>query len=224
MSDRIATRPDGLPLAQGLPISVVWWIGLTAVATWILLRTRFGNWIFATGGDPVAARNVGVPVARVKILLFMAMAMTATLFAAIQVLDSGSADTLRGRYNPPQRCNPQVTRSVSRIVERALASDPRLRYGGAREMLADLTRCRADCSWTRCDDSEALEAWRTQTRRGTVGARLLPAKHGVVLEVKLNRGSGPRRVRPDQLLASEARGREALRRLMRRVVEGRELG
>ncbi|MDY0873683.1 ABC transporter permease [Dongia rigui] len=92
----IATRPDGLPLAQGLPISVVWWIGLTAVATWILLRTRFGNWIFATGGDPVAARNVGVPVARVKILLFMAMAMTATLFAAIQVLDSGSADTLRG--------------------------------------------------------------------------------------------------------------------------------
>jgi simple sugar transport system permease protein len=92
----IATRPDGLPLAQGLPISVVWWVGLTAVATWILLRTRFGNWIFATGGDPVAARNVGVPVARVKILLFMAMAMTATLFAAIQVLDSGSADTLRG--------------------------------------------------------------------------------------------------------------------------------
>jgi simple sugar transport system permease protein len=92
----IATRPDGLPLAQGLPVSVVWWIGLTAVATWILLRTRFGNWIFATGGDPVAARNVGVPVARVKILLFMAMAMTGTLFAAIQVLDSGSADTLRG--------------------------------------------------------------------------------------------------------------------------------
>jgi len=92
----IATRPDGLPLAQGLPISVVWWIGLTAVATWVLLRTRFGNWIFATGGDPVAARNVGVPVARVKILLFMAMAMTGTLFAAIQVLDSGSADTLRG--------------------------------------------------------------------------------------------------------------------------------
>ncbi len=92
----IDARPDGMPLAQGLPVSVLWWVGLTAVATWVLLRTRFGNWIFATGGDPVAARNVGVPVARVKILLFMAMAMTGTLFAAIQVLDSGSADTLRG--------------------------------------------------------------------------------------------------------------------------------
>jgi simple sugar transport system permease protein len=67
------------------------------VATWVLLRTRFGNWIFASGGDPVAARNVGVPVSRVKIVLFICMSMVATLFAAIQVLDAGSADTLRGQ-------------------------------------------------------------------------------------------------------------------------------
>src|SRR5262249_50187916 len=70
----IALRTDGTPLANGMPISIVWWLGLTVVATWILLRTRFGNWIFASGGDPVAARNVGVPVTRVKILLFIAMA------------------------------------------------------------------------------------------------------------------------------------------------------
>ncbi len=49
---------------SGIPMSIVWWLGLTAVATWILLSTRFGNWIFACGGDPNAARNVGVPVAR----------------------------------------------------------------------------------------------------------------------------------------------------------------
>jgi simple sugar transport system permease protein len=93
----IALRTDGSPLASGVPVSIVWWLGITIVATWILLRTRFGNWIFAAGGDPVAARNVGVPVTRVKVLLFIAMAMTATLFAAIQVLDAGSADTLRGQ-------------------------------------------------------------------------------------------------------------------------------
>jgi simple sugar transport system permease protein len=93
----LAMRSDGLPFASGVPISIVWWLAITAVATWILLRTRFGNWIFASGGDPVAARNVGVPVARVKIVLFIAMAMVATLFAAIQVLDAGSADTLRGQ-------------------------------------------------------------------------------------------------------------------------------
>src|SRR5262249_16961042 len=52
---------------------------------------------FAAGGDPVAARNVGVPVSRVKIVLFIAMAMASALFASIQVLDAGSADTLRGQ-------------------------------------------------------------------------------------------------------------------------------
>ena len=93
----IALRTDGTPLAQGVPISVVWWLALTAFCTWILMQTRFGNWIFSSGGDPVAARNVGVPVSRVKIVLFMATACAATLLATIQVLESGSADTLRGQ-------------------------------------------------------------------------------------------------------------------------------
>ena len=92
----IQLRTDGTPLVKGIPVSVIWWLVLTALATWALLRTRFGNWIFATGGDPVAARNVGVPVARVKILLFIGTAVAATIFAAIQVLDAGSADTQRG--------------------------------------------------------------------------------------------------------------------------------
>jgi simple sugar transport system permease protein len=92
----IATRPDGIPLVQGLPMSIVWWILLTAVATWVLVKTEFGNWIFAVGGDELAARNVGVPVTRVKILLFICCAFAATLFATIQVLETGSADTLRG--------------------------------------------------------------------------------------------------------------------------------
>ena len=80
----------------GVPVSILWWIGLVALGTWILLRTSFGNWIFGTGGNAVAARNVGVPVNRVKILLFMATAASATLLAAITVLDAGSADVLRG--------------------------------------------------------------------------------------------------------------------------------
>ena len=92
----IAARPDGEPLVSGVPMSIVWWLGLTLVASWLLLRTRVGNWIFAVGGDPVAARNVGVPVRAVKIGLFMFTACAATIFACVQVLDQGSADVLRG--------------------------------------------------------------------------------------------------------------------------------
>ena len=92
----IALRQDGTPLATGVPASVLWWIGLTILATWILMKTRYGNWIFASGGDKHGARNVGVPVDRVKIGLFMGTAVASTIFACVQVLDAGSADTMRG--------------------------------------------------------------------------------------------------------------------------------
>ena len=63
----------------------------------MLTQTRFGNWIYAAGGDAEVARNVGVPVSRVKIVLFVCTACAATLLATIQVTEAGSADTLRGQ-------------------------------------------------------------------------------------------------------------------------------
>ncbi|MDH3596805.1 MAG: ABC transporter permease [Rhodospirillales bacterium] len=92
----IEKRMDGLPVVPGVPMSIVWFVILGTLATWLLLRTSFGNWIFACGGDKIAARNVGVPVTRVKVLLFIFTACAATLVATIQVLDAGSADTNRG--------------------------------------------------------------------------------------------------------------------------------
>ena len=52
-------------------ITVVWWLLFTAIATWVLFKTKIGNWIFAVGGDEDSARAVGVPVTKVKIGLFM---------------------------------------------------------------------------------------------------------------------------------------------------------
>ena len=92
----IALRTDGTPLATGIPPSVLWFVGLTILATYILMKTRYGNWIFASGGDKNGATNVGVPVGRVKISLFIGTAVASTIFATIQVLDAGSADTMRG--------------------------------------------------------------------------------------------------------------------------------
>ncbi len=92
----IATRSDGVPFVPGIPMSIVWCVGIAVVASWVLTNTKFGNWIYASGGDPVVARNVGVPVSRVKIVLFIGTACAATLLATIQVTEAGSADTLRG--------------------------------------------------------------------------------------------------------------------------------
>lgn len=60
-----------------LKITVLWWLLFVAIGTWVLLRTRVGNWIFASGGNEASARAVGVPVKKVKIGLFMAVGFLA---------------------------------------------------------------------------------------------------------------------------------------------------
>ena len=80
-------------------VAVLWWLLVTAVAAWVLLRTRFGNWVFATGGDDVASRNVGVPAARTTIALFMTTATAAWLVGSITAvrLTSVQANTGTGQ-------------------------------------------------------------------------------------------------------------------------------
>ena len=92
----LALRPNGDTVILGFPVSVIWFIVLLFLATWLLIKTRFGNWIFAAGGDANGARNAGVPVTFVKTLLFIGTACAATTYATIQVIDAGSADTARG--------------------------------------------------------------------------------------------------------------------------------
>jgi simple sugar transport system permease protein len=58
-------------------ITVLWWILFTIIATYVLFKTRIGNWIFAVGGNQDSARAVGVPVTAVKIGLFMYVGFSA---------------------------------------------------------------------------------------------------------------------------------------------------
>ena len=75
---------------------MLWWIAITALATWMLSRMRFGNWVFAVGGDANAARNVGVPVQRVKILLFVTVSCAAALVGIMIALRLGSMQAGQG--------------------------------------------------------------------------------------------------------------------------------
>ncbi|MEM1428512.1 MAG: ABC transporter permease [Pseudomonadota bacterium] len=87
---------EGQPVVDGIPMLIVWALALVVFGHVLLTRTRFGNWIFAAGGDPEAARNSGVPVNRVKVLMFMFTAFCATVFATCQVMEFGSAGADRG--------------------------------------------------------------------------------------------------------------------------------
>jgi simple sugar transport system permease protein len=79
-----------------IQVSIILWILIAIVGIYVLGRTRFGNWIAGVGGSAGAARNLGVPVARVKIALFALTGLSAAILAAIQTTRFTSADILRG--------------------------------------------------------------------------------------------------------------------------------
>jgi simple sugar transport system permease protein len=77
-------------------ITVLWWIGITALATWVLARTRVGNWIFGVGGNSTAARNVGVPVFQVKVGLFIMTSFVCALTGIMIALRLASTQAGQG--------------------------------------------------------------------------------------------------------------------------------
>jgi simple sugar transport system permease protein len=106
---------------RGFPIEIVWALVIVAAATWLLLGTPFGNWIFGVGGDANAARNTGVPVVRVKILLFIGTAIFSCLLAIIEAVTFTNADVLRGQTN-------EFTAIVAAVIGGALLTGG---YGSA---------------------------------------------------------------------------------------------
>jgi simple sugar transport system permease protein len=77
-------------------VKVLWWVGITAAGAWLLAKSRFGNWIYSAGGDPIAARNIGVPVARTKVTLFMMTSGVAALMGIIEALELRSMQSKEG--------------------------------------------------------------------------------------------------------------------------------
>jgi simple sugar transport system permease protein len=67
------------------------------VVTWLLYRTRFGNWVFAIGGDEQSARAAGVPVEKTTIALFMGSGFGASLLGVSSVALYGSAQVSAGQ-------------------------------------------------------------------------------------------------------------------------------
>jgi len=78
-------------------ISILWWVIAALLGAWVLGRTAFGNWIFATGGNLQAARGAGVPVERVKISLFVATGIAAAFVGILQGVQWNSGNATYGQ-------------------------------------------------------------------------------------------------------------------------------
>ncbi|MDQ3767642.1 MAG: ABC transporter permease [Actinomycetota bacterium] len=80
----------------GLSVSTLWFLAILLVFSFVLQKTKAGNWIFAAGGNESAAREMGVPVDRVRLGLFVTTALAAALAGVIQVGRFSSVDANRG--------------------------------------------------------------------------------------------------------------------------------
>jgi simple sugar transport system permease protein len=80
----------------GFQVSLIWWLVITVIGALLLRKTVAGNWIAAVGGNPAGALAVGVPVARVRIALFMGTAMAAWLVGQLTVIRYASATVTTG--------------------------------------------------------------------------------------------------------------------------------
>jgi D-xylose transport system permease protein len=76
---------------RGLPFPVVILLILILVANWISTNTTFGRYIYALGGNPMAARRVGISISLMTIGLFSLMGAFTALAGVIQasLLDAG---------------------------------------------------------------------------------------------------------------------------------------
>ena len=80
----------------GYRMSLLWFLVVAALATFFLLRTRMGNWTFAIGQNPTAARNLGVPVARTTVALFALSGFTSGVAGVVVAVQYFSIDANRG--------------------------------------------------------------------------------------------------------------------------------
>lgn len=96
------TAPDWAKAAFGSLIGsshqviILWWLAVAAIFAFVVHKTRFGNWVYAMGGDLVSARNAGVPTARLTITLFVLSSMSAAFVGMCGAIQFNSAQVSGG--------------------------------------------------------------------------------------------------------------------------------
>ncbi|HEX3090353.1 MAG TPA: hypothetical protein VHQ23_17000 [Ilumatobacteraceae bacterium] len=92
-----AVKAGGGSVGQNvLRETVVWWLLVAAVGSYVLVKTHWGNWIFAVGGNKEAARAVGVPANQVKIGLFVTVSVCGCLAGTLIALRYGTVQANQG--------------------------------------------------------------------------------------------------------------------------------
>ncbi|MEP3783833.1 sugar ABC transporter permease [Ascidiaceihabitans sp.] len=83
---------DGMVLNHGVAIPVVMLLVVTVVMTIVSTRTRFGRYVYATGGNPEAAELSGINTRLLTVKVFALMGALTGISAVVASARLGSAD------------------------------------------------------------------------------------------------------------------------------------
>ena len=86
----------GTFIANSFQVIIFWWLLLALVYFFVIHMLRYGNWIFAMGGDRESARNVGIPTNKLTIILFVASSTSAAFVGMCQTILYNSAQVSGG--------------------------------------------------------------------------------------------------------------------------------
>jgi D-xylose transport system permease protein len=96
VGDKIVHCANGLSFQTGYPIPVLIALAVGFVMTFIATRTRFGRYIFATGGNPEAAELAGINTKRLTVMVFSLMGALVGISAVIASARLNAATTALG--------------------------------------------------------------------------------------------------------------------------------
>lgn len=97
--DKVVTCLDGLSFQTGYPIPVLITLAVGLAMTFVARRTRFGRYVFATGGNPEAAELAGVNTKRLTVMVFTLMGALVGVSAIIASARLDAATTALGTLN-----------------------------------------------------------------------------------------------------------------------------
>jgi ribose transport system permease protein len=67
-----------------IPVQAIWFLGVSVVGAVVLSQTKFGYWVYATGGNESAASEMGIPTKRIKLITFILVGFSCALIAVLQ--------------------------------------------------------------------------------------------------------------------------------------------
>ena len=82
---------------SGIPLPVVLFIGVALIATFVLSYTKFGRYVYAIGGNEVAARVSGIRIPRVTIIIYTISGLLAGLAGIRWSARTGSGNSTLGQ-------------------------------------------------------------------------------------------------------------------------------